>query len=251
MEFLSNTLHFTLVFLGIFLLAATAALFNERSGIVNIAVNGFMILGATFYALFAWLIGAKNPLWQVPIFLLSGVATGFFALIFYYISSRLRINHVIAGIAVNALIPAVAILIMITASSYDPNATSRTSINWKYLHDLNLYEYLGPQRDPHKYGRILSFRSIMVVVLAVISWFALEKTRWGLRFKAVGENPHVADSVGIDILRVKRQACFISGFFSALAGQIFVSAILQSIGNFVGSVSGLGFISLTLVIMGN
>lgn len=250
MYFLSNTLHFWSVFGSIFLLATLAALFSERAGLINIAINGFMIIGATLYSFFGWAFGAFSPFAQIPIFFISALITGVFALIFYLFSVKIKSNHIIAGIAMNTLAATFAVVVLLTVSGYDPLSDTKRNINWKFLRDLNLSEYLTLAQDPYGFSRLLAYRSLLTVVLAFLAWFFLQKTRWGLRFKVVGENPRAADSVGVNVFAFKMQACFLSGVFAAFAGQIFVSAVATSINTFYGNVSGLGFISLTLIIIG-
>lgn len=250
MYFLSNTLHFWSVFGAIFLLATLAALFSERAGIINIAINGFMIIGATLYSYFGWAFAATSPFVQIPIFLLAALLTGVFSLIFYWFAVKVKSNHIIAGIAMNTLAVTFAVVVLLTVSGYDPLSNTKRNINWKFLRDLNLSEYLTLAQDPYGFSRLLAFRSFLTVFLAFLVWFVLEKTRWGLRFKAVGENPRAADSVGVNVFATQLRACFISGVLAAFAGQIFVSAVAVSINTFYGNVSGLGFISLTLIIIG-
>ena len=217
--------------------AAIGGIFSERSGVVNIGLEGMMLVGA-FFGIFAavesgsWIVGLVGAM----------VAGGLLALIHAFFSIHLRADQIVSGTAVNFL--ALGLTGYLFRSIYGtegtPSAISRIpSVPLPGIRDIPFV------------GDVIGDMSLMiwlVILLLVASYVVLFKTAIGLRLRSVGEHPKAADTVGISVYRVRYAAVVVSGMLAALGGAYL------SIG-FVGSFNenmtvGRGFIALAAVIFG-
>src|SRR5947209_11774572 len=176
--------------------AALGGLFSERSGVINIALEGLMLAGA-FTAAVATL-QLHNPY----LGLLSGMtAGGALALVYAIACIKFQADQVVAGMAINFLM--IGLPALISGAVYDSSGST-------------------PQIDkawllPNYYNNI-SIASIIVFVLVPVVWYVLYKTPFGLRLRAVGENPEAADAAGVNVLRLRYVAVTISGILAAAGG---------------------------------
>ena len=227
-------------------LSAIALIFSERAGIINIGINGIMVMGATFYMIFAnVLTKAMNPAdkfdainagFQVLLFALAIAGGMLTCWLFGFAVIKLRANQIISGVALNILAPAITIVVLILFGEAE-----RLPFNVAELAAGNAANY-----DP---ANVLSLKTILTLFVISSAVVLLKSTRWGLRFKAVGENPQAADVAGINVNRVKWSAIWISGALAGLAGGIYIAA-LSSGNTFRGNTEGLGFLAIAIMIVG-
>ena len=205
--------------------AALGGMFSERSGVINIALEGLMLAGAFTAAVVTYEL--KNPY----IGFLAGLVTGaLVALIFAVAVIKFEADQVVAGFAINILmlgLPAV-----ISSRIYD-SAGSTQQIAQEFL-------------LPDFYNR-LSIASILAFLLVPVCWYVLYKTPFGLRIRATGENPAAADAAGVNVVRLRYTAVIISGVLAA-AGGAYLS-IGQSSLFTRGMTAGRGFIALAALIL--
>jgi len=205
--------------------AALGGMFSERSGVINIALEGLMLAGAFTAAVVTYEL--KNPY----IGFLAGLVSGaFVALIFAVAVIKFEADQVVAGFAINILmlgLPAV-----ISSRIYD-SAGSTQQIAQEFL-------------LPDFYNR-LSIASILAFLLVPVCWYVLYKTPFGLRIRAVGENPAAADAAGVSVTKLRYTAVIISGVLAA-AGGAYLS-IGQSSLFTRGMTAGRGFIALAALIL--
>jgi ABC-type uncharacterized transport system permease subunit len=205
--------------------ASLGGLFSERAGVINIALEGLMLSGAFTAAVVTYEL--KNPY----IGFAAGMVAGALTSIIYAVAViRFEADQVVAGFAINILMlgfPAV-----ISSRIYD-SAGSTEQIAKEFL-------------LPDFYNR-LSIASILAFLLVPISWYVLFKTPFGLRLRAVGENPAAADSAGVNVIRLRYVAVIISGVLAA-AGGAYLS-IGQSSLFTRGMTAGRGFIALAALIL--
>lgn len=220
-------------------LSAIALIFSERAGIINIGINGVMVMGSTFYMIFANLFtnaGITNPWMQIPLFAISVIGGILTCLLFGYAVIKLKANQIITGVALNILAPAITIVILILFGQAE-----RLPFN---VGELALGN--AANNDP---ANVVSLKVILTLFIISASAVLLKYTRWGLRFKAVGENPQAADVAGINVNRVKWSSIIISGAIAGLAGGIYIASL--SSGNiFRGNNEGLGFLAIAIMIVG-
>lgn len=234
MEFFTQLTTQIVTFFMVLALAAIAAMWSERVGIVNIGINGNVLMGGIFYALVANWINQSNPWFQIPVFIITGILTATFSSLHGFATIKLKGNQVISGIAIGSLAVGLAFLCLNVFGTAQ-------KISYK-LERLAL--------SPHSQDieNIVSFSTFSFIFIAIFSLVVLNKTRWGLRMKAIGENPQAVDVAGVNVSRIKWQGFLISGFICGIAGAIFS----QNLGseNMTANVGGVGFLALAVMIVG-
>ena len=216
---------------------AIAGMFAERSGIINIGLEGMMLMGAFF-----GVYGAdKGGSWVVG--LLIGMASGgLLALVYAYFAIHLRSDQIVGGTAVNFL--AVGITGYFFQLVYNGNVTGNVPLI-PNVHIAGLGHFLE-----NSIGNLnlLTWASFALVILAWVFFF---KTPLGLRLRACGEHPRAADTVGINVYLVRYCAVVLSGVLVAIGG-VYLSLGPQGNGTFIFDMtSGKGFIALAAMIFGN
>ena len=209
----------------------------ERAGLLNVGIEGMMILGAFFGFFGAYASG--DPL----IGFITGFAVGALAgLLFGFITVIRGADQVVTGIVFNILAAALAAFIyqrMFASSNDVPQLNSFSILRLPYLSDLPIVGHALFAQKPHVYFTFL---------LIPVFWIALYHSRWGLNVRAVGENPEAVDSAGVDVWAIRLQAAVIGGAMAGLAGATI--AIVQ-VGAYVdGMIAGRGFITLAIVVFG-
>ncbi len=224
------------------LFAALAAVVAEKAGVVNIGLDGIMLISGLFGTLFSywtqsWLIGVLGAM---AVGLTLALMMGFFAL-------KLKTDIILAGIAINTMSAGGTIFLLYMFTGERGNTASLTSSNIL----IPTVEIPGLSSIP-VLGDILSGHSVLTYVafiLVFVTWILLYKTSVGLQIRAVGENDHAAESVGISVLKIKYIALGISGVLSGMGGA-FMSMYYSQSWN-TGVVAGRGFIALAAQAMGH
>ncbi len=226
------------------LFAALGGMFSERSGVVNIALEGIILFGAMAAAITAQLIEAPylrdNPSAVVAhapwLGVLAAMVVGAaIASVHAVVSIRYKADQIISGTAINLM--AIGIPAVILSGLYDNSATSDPIRN-----RLPLWKLFGID------GLAFSPLVYLAFLLVPVAWFVLFRTPFGLRLRSVGEHPAAADSLGIDVRRMRYVGVILSGVLAGLGGAYL------SIGNlnqFISEMSGgRGFIALAALIFG-
>jgi simple sugar transport system permease protein len=216
---------------------AFAGLLCERSGIINIGIEGMLLTGAFAAAITA---SAADNTW---VGLLSGVGTGVLLGAFLGVMSiRYRVDQIIGGTVIN--------FFALGMTSY---LTARVLVEYPDLNEPGSFRAFGIpglERLPFV-GPLLFDNTIYVYLLFVLVfglWWALFRSRWGLRVRAVGEHPRAADTVGINVLRTRYRAVILGGAIAGLGGTWFT---LDAVGSFDENMTaGRGFIALAALILG-
>lgn len=220
------------------LLAALAGIFSERSGVVNIGLEGLMVIGAFFSVWFTHVTGSA---W---LGVLAGILFGIMvSALLAVIAINLKGNQIIAGTAINLLTVAfTAFLLEIIwkRSGSTPTAPAMLTTNpFGFLESIPIFGTFFSQLTPFVY---------LAFLMTGVTFFILWKTPWGLHVRAVGEHPRAADTVGINVYRTRWICVLISGALAGLAGA---SLSIGTIGLFrEGMVAGKGFIALAAMIFG-
>ncbi|MEE4194596.1 MAG: ABC transporter permease [Anaerolineae bacterium] len=214
------------------ILGALAGLLCERSGIVNIGIEGQMLLGAFMgYMVNAW---TGNLFLAVAASLLTGAILG---LLLAYTAITLKINQVIGGTVLNILATG------LTGYFYTVGLTTAGKLTTIPLGPLAEIPLIGPVLFNN--GLITYLAFILVFVLQLV----LYHTPWGLRTRAVGEHPHAADTLGINVIRTRYINTIFAGSIAGLAGGFLT---LEAVGSFERMMTnGRGFIALAVMIFGN
>ena len=223
------------------LFAALAAVVAEKGGVVNIGLEGIMMISALFGVLFSywtnsWLVGVIGA---VAIGVLIAMIMAVFAL-------KLKTDIILAGIAVNLMGGGGTVFLLYLFTGLKGNTASMTTPNM-----LTPKINIPLLKDIPVLGQIFSGHSVLTYLaflLVFLVWILLYKTAMGLRIRAVGENSHAADSVGVSVLKTQYIALAISGALAGLGGAYMSMYYSQSWN--IGIVAGRGFIALAAQAMG-
>lgn len=221
------------------LLACLAGLFSERSGVVDIGLEGKMLIAAFAAAASAYAFGSP---WAGLIVAIGASVS--FAIIHGLASVTLHGNQMIVGVAINMLAVGVAYLLGDTLFGVAGSSPGLSQAQRFTGIDLPFHDYLGGF-----YQQVISGQSLLVYVaiLAVpLSWFVLFRTRFGLRLRAVGEAPHAVDTAGISVSRLRFSALMIGGVLCGIAGTFL--SVSQSGGYTDGMTANRGFVALAALI---
>ena len=253
MKIVSDILSATILFAVPLLLVALGGMFSERSGIVNIALEGIMVIGALFACLALRTIDLNTSIGQnapqlgmLIAVLVAALSGALFSLLLAFASVSLKADQTIGGTALNMMAPALAIAI--TWAVQGQGQTNIIIPTWARI----TQETLGIVPKDVFWQNLL-FKSfyqttIWAVVLFIIAAVVLYKTRFGLRLRACGEHPQAADSVGINVYRMRYSGVFISGLLGGIGGLAYTVAAGST---FQSSVAGYGFLALAVMIFGN
>ena len=240
-DFIISMMPYALAFTAPMLVTALGGLFSERSGIVNIGLEGLMIVGCFTTALFINQFYNGNDLiiW-IGIFL-GGVAGCLFSLLHAYASINLKADQVISGTAINLLAPAVTIFLARTLTG-SQNVSILKGVARFDAPILSKIPVIGPLFFTKMY-----LTTFIVLGIVILTWYIVFKTAFGLRLRACGEHPQAADSMGINVYKMRYIGVLTSGFLAGLGGAII---IVTTSNEFNGSVAGLGFLALAALIFG-
>jgi simple sugar transport system permease protein len=219
------------------LFAALGGIVSERSGVINIGLEGMMLMGCFFGIWGADVLGS----WVLGL-VVAAVAGGLLALAHAVFSIHLRANQVVSGTGINFL--ALGITGYFFTAHYGPNGTP-SKISQVPNVKLPLIQHVGFFGQAIGDANLMTWLGLALVPLLTIFLF---RTRWGLRLRAVGEKPRAADTVGLPVFPIRYAAVIVSGMLAALGGAYLSVAF---VGSFTpGMTEGRGFIALAAVIFG-
>ncbi len=230
----------TLMYSTPLIFTALGGVISEKSGVVNIGLEGMMVIGAFIAATVGYYSG--NP-WLA--FVSGGLGGAFFGLLHAVASVTFSANQVVSGIAINFLGPGVALFL---SRIFFNGATTTRSIDLdnkipRLLHGIFPNDSFLYYVFDNQYAT-----SYIAFILVFIIWYLLKKTVFGLRLKSVGEHPAAADTLGINVFRIRYFAVISSGFLAGLGGATLSISVVS---NFRPTlVSGQGFIALAAMIFG-
>lgn len=226
------------------ILTAIGGVFSERSGVVNIGLEGLMVMGAFIGILFNLTfvnVFGEGTEWMALI--AAMVVSALFSLLHAVASVSFRADQVVSGVAINLL--AVALSLFLVKMIYDKGQTD--FVQERFLRDdipfLKDIPVLGPMFFQNVY-----WTSILAIGIAILAWVVLYYTPFGLRLRAVGEHPMAADTMGINVTRMRYIAVMISGGLAGIGGAIYSQSISLDFGH--STINGQGFMALAAMIFG-
>jgi general nucleoside transport system permease protein len=223
--------------------AALGGMFSERSGVVNIGLEGMMLTGAFFGA---W--GAdKTNSWEGGL-AIAMVAGGALALVHAFFCINLRADQIVIGTAINFLALGITGYLYVNIYGQQGTPTNLPAIPNVTLGFLN---HVPPKSFGAFLDQSLSHLNLMIwlmLLFLVVSWFVMFRTTIGLRIRAVGEHPRAADTVGISVYFVRYVSVVVSGILAALGGAYLSIGFVNSFSE--GMTAGRGFIALAALIFG-
>ena len=248
----ANTLYFliqqTMFFAIPLLIVALGGMFSERGGVVNIALEGIMIFGAFTGVVFIDTVqksGAaiNGQLLLLLAVLVSAAVGAAVSLTHAYAAINLKADQVISGTAINMLAPAFAIFVGRRISA---KGTQQVHFeDWFRFESVPILGKIPVLGDLFFKNAYLT--TYIGFTILLVSWILLMKTRFGLRLRSCGEHPQAADSVGINVYKMRYLGVVISGILAGAGGLVFV---IPTSREFNATVSGYGFLALAVLIFG-
>jgi len=235
-------LQYTLIFASVLMLVALGGCFSEHSGVINIGLEGIMVIGALGGALMMKFMPAGTPaVLVILLVILAAVGLGLiYSLLLAVAAINFKADQTLVGTAMNLLGTAgatVFVKALNTAESVD-NVSS-------------IIQYIGPKKAFLVNIGSFEFNWFMLIALIALaaSYIVLYKTRFGLRLCACGEHPQAADSVGINVYKMRYAGVLISGVLGGLGGIVYITAGVSE-WKFENGVAGFGFLALAVMIFG-
>lgn len=235
-------IQYTLVFASVLVLVALGGCFSEHSGVINLGLEGIMVMGALGGAL---ALSAMNGSFNVFLTVIISVACAIGAGLLYSVllavaCVNLKADQTLIGTAMNILATALAVII-VKALNMANDADNVSSIVSYHKSRGSLIFHIGSME--------LNWYMVIAVIVLVAAFVVLYRTRFGLRLMACGENPSSADSVGINVYKYRWAGVLISGALGGLGGLVYVTAGVSE-WKFEVGVAGFGFLALAVMIFG-
>ena len=235
-------IQYTLIFASVLMLVALGGCFSEHSGVINIGLEGIMVMGALGGALMMRYLpdGTAVPVMIITVCMAAVVAGALYSLLLAVAAINFNADQTIVGTAMNMLGTAAATVIVKALNvAANPNDVSSTI---QYVEQKKAFYFnIGALE--------LSWFMIIAVGLLIISHIVLYKTRFGLRLCACGEHPQAADSVGINVYKMRYAGVIISGILGGLGGIVYITSGVSE-WKFENGVAGFGFLALAVMIFG-
>ncbi len=220
------------------LLAALGGMFSERSGVVNIGLEGMMLMGAVFAAATSWIVG--NPWIGLIVGILAG---GLLGLVHAVVCVKYKGNHIVSGTGIILFGAGFSTLMLQVIWGQEGTSDRVPAIPDVGSAELVDIPVLGPML-----GGISPIVYFMFV-LVIICWYVLYKTPFGLRLRAAGEDPSTLDTAGVNVEYMRYAGVILSGLLAGFAGAYLSISFQSRFGK--GMTSGRGFIALAAMIFGN
>ncbi len=235
-------IQYTLIFASVLALVALGGCFSEHSGVINIGLEGIMVIGALGGALtMKYLpVGMAAPVLMLLVILASVIIGVLFSLLLAVAAIKFRADQTLVGTALNLLGPAAAVVVVRainTAENADnvSSAVAYGDAKKAFIVNIGRFEF--------------SWFMLIALLLLIASYVILYKTKFGLRLCACGEHPQAADSVGINVYKMRYAGVAISGALGGLGGLVYITAGVSE-WKFENGVAGFGFLALAVMIFG-
>ena len=228
-------LKYTLMYMMVLMLVALGGMFSERSGIINIALEGIMVIGGLVGVLMTRMLPADLPAWaMVTLSILGSAISGaIYAALLAFASVNLKADQTIGGTALHLLATALA---LVAAKRFNGSQSGKVDF------DNSAFSFnIG--------GLTLNVFFFIGIVILIAAYVVLYRTRFGLRLSACGEHPQAADSVGINVYKMRWCGVLISGVLGGIGGFAYIVPSVSS-WNFEVGVAGMGFLALAVMIFG-
>ena len=237
-------LKYTLLYASVLALVALGGMFSERSGIINIALEGIMVVGGLAGVVAVNVFNAAGipvVLGVLLTILIAGLAGMLYSSLLAFSAVNLKADQTIGGTALNLLATALAVVIAKRINGTDSPKISYNSTTNQVLNNLDFSFQVGPLT--------LNWFIIIAVIALAAAWFVLYRTRFGMRLMACGEHPQAADSVGINVYKMRWYGVLISGLLCGIGGMAYIGPAGGD-WNFEIGVAGMGFLALAVMIFG-
>ena len=234
-------IQYTLLFASVLMLVALGGCFSEHSGVINIGLEGIMVFGALGGALaLNYLPDGSSAIIVILASVFAAMAAGvLYSMLLAVAAINFKADQTLVGTAMNLMgVAAATVLVKALNTAQNPNNPSATIAYGSARKSFLIAE-----------GMEFSWLTILAVVLLLVSWLVLYKTKFGLRLQACGEHPQAAASVGISVYRMRYAGVMISGALGGLGGLVYITAAVSE-WKFENGVAGFGFLALAVMIFG-
>lgn len=242
---MSLLIQYTLIFASVLILVALGGCFAEHSGVINIGLEGIMVMGALGGALAMKYLpdDTSAPIIFIAVILSAVLLGAVYSLLLAVAAINFKADQTLVGTAMN-LLGVAAATVFVKAINTAEDA-SNVSSGIQYINAKRAFEVnIGGFQVNMNYWFIL-----VAVIALIISYVVLYKTRFGLRLIACGEHPQAADSVGINVYKMRYAGVLISGVLGGLGGIVYITAGVSE-WRFEYGVAGFGFLALAVMIFG-
>jgi len=238
---MSLLIQYTLLYASVLILVALGGCFSEHSGVINLGLEGIMVIGAVGGALtMKFMTNASAPVLILSTILISALAGLVYSLLLAVACINFKADQTIIGTALNMLGTALATVVVKainTASNPDDVSSVVQFIDAKKKFQINFGSFT------------INWFIILTVILLAAAYVILYKTKFGLRLMACGEHPQAADSVGINVYKMRYAGVMISGILGGLGGITYITSGVSE-WKFENGVVGFGFLALAVMIFG-
>ena len=234
-------IQYTLIFASVLVLVALGGCFSEHSGVINIGLEGIMVMGALGGALMMKYALGVPPVVMILLVILASVAVGMlFSLLLGVAAIRFSADQTLVGTALNLLGPAAAVVLVraINMAESADNVSSTVAYGQAkkaFLMNIGRFEF--------------NWFMLIALLVLIAAYIVLYKTKFGLRLMACGEHSQAADSVGINVYKMRYAGVLISGALGGLGGLVYITAGVSE-WKFENGVAGFGFLALAVMIFG-
>lgn len=235
-------LQYTLIFASVLALVALGGCFSEHSGVINIGLEGIMVIGALGGALMMkYLPDSTAAPFVILLVILESVAAGMIFSLFLGVAAiNFNADQTLVGTALNLLGPAAAVVIVRAINMAESIDNVSSTVAYKQAKKAFLVNIGGFE---------FNWFMLIALILLILSYVVLYKTKFGLRLLACGEHPQAADSVGINVYKMRYAGVLISGALGGLGGLVYITAGVSE-WKFENGVAGFGFLALAVMIFG-
>ena len=251
----ASIINLTICFAIPLLLVALGGMYSERSGVINLALEGIMLMGALAAAL--TLRAMDGAGWGKSVLssqmgvllaaLIAGVVGMLFSMLLAFAAINLKADQTIGGTALNLFAPAFCVVVSWAIQGQGITDISIPTWTRWTPEQLGLPGKVNVDFLPSLFKKFY-ITMPLAIVLFIVAWIVLYKTRFGLRMRSCGEHPQAADSVGINVYKMRYAGVMISGFLAGIGGLAYVLVVGTS---FSADVGGYGFLALAVMIFGN
>lgn len=235
-------LQYTLIFSSVLILVALGGCYSEHSGIINLGLEGIMVIGALGGALaMKYLPSTTGAFWIVVISILAAIVFGvLYSALLAVACVNFNADQTLIGTALNLLATAAAAVIVKSINVMENPDNVSTTI--QYVEEKKAFVVSWGSFE-------FNWFMLITIVLLIFAYIVLYKTRFGLRLQACGENPQAADSVGINVYKMRWAGVLISGLLGGIGGLVYITAGVSE-WKFETGVAGFGFLALAVMIFG-
>lgn len=239
-----STISFLLAYVSVLTITAFGGMFSEKSGTLALSLEGSMTFGAFTAGIVMYALPSSIPdgLSALIVIISALVSAGLYSLLLAVACITFKANQTLVGTALNILSTAIAVVLIKRVTKTEALPVGNSRLNFTRFYEIFNFNLFGI--DGVKFNWLI----FIVLILIPIVYFIIYKTQYGLRLTSCGENPSSADSLGINVTKIRYIAVIISGVFAGLGGLLLIT--MNAEWEFANGASGFGYLALAVLIFG-